>query len=108
MASSSQNPPSCPPKNATKSAPKKGIPEEQRKALRKWYFAQHPRPRQIDCIRWFETQFKRDIRQSTVSESLSDRFKYLDTRITTSDTTRHQSGQWPLLEALLYDWQLLV
>lgn len=87
--------------------PKKGIPEEQRQALREWYSQQQPRPRHNACIQWFKTRFKRAIGQSTVSESLSDRYKYLDTR-KAADTTRNQQGQWPRLETMLYDWQLLV
>jgi len=88
---------------------KKGIPEHQRQALRLWYFEQRPKPRHSECIKWFLDQFQRTLNQSTVSESLGPRFKYLDTKDSShTDTTRNQQGQWPRLEAMLNDWQVLV
>lgn len=83
-----------------------GISDEQRLALRKWYYQQDFRPSQKHCIEWFTTQYQRQLRQSTVSETLSNRWKHLDSEQPTS--SRQQSGQWPILEAVLHDWQLLV
>ena len=81
------------------------ISDEQQKALRQWFQHQHPKPRQSDATRWFETKFGRQIMQSTVSESLSDHFIYLDTAPTLNTTScRQRQPQWPILEVILFDW----
>ena len=87
--------------------PRRPISDEQRGALRRWYQRQHPKPRQSEAARWFETQFGHRITQSTVSESLSDRFTYLDTPSAPNTTSsfRQRQPQWPILEAILFDWQ---
>jgi len=86
--------------------PRKPISDEQRKALRAWYCQQHPRPRQIDAIKWFEEQFQHRITQSTVSETLSSRFAYLETVKPRASTAsyRQRQPQWPILEAILFEW----
>ena len=85
--------------------PRHPISDEQRKALRRWYQRQHPKPRQSDAAKWFEIKFGHRITQSTVSESLSDRFAYLDTPSTSNTTSfRQRQPQWPLLEAILFEW----
>jgi hypothetical protein len=92
------------------SMPRKNITNQQRKALRDWYFAQSIKPSQKACTAWFESQFSHRISQSTVSESLGDHFKHLDTAQTSqasqaSQASRQRTAQWPLLEAILIDWQ---
>ena len=84
--------------------PRKSINNQQRKALRTWYFTQAIKPTQKACIAWFESQFGHRISQSTVSESLSDHFKHLD-QTPASEGSRQRTAQWPILEAILYDWQ---
>jgi Fission yeast centromere protein N-terminal domain len=82
------------------------ISDEQRKALRKWFQSQHPKPRQSDAAKWFEVKFGHRITQSTVSESLSDRFTYLDTDLDMNKTSfRQRQPKWPILEAILFEWQ---
>ena len=49
---------------------------------------------------WFSANFHRTISQSTVSESLSDNFKDVDT---TPVNTRN--GQWPELKRILWSFQ---
>ncbi|KAF2191763.1 DDE-domain-containing protein [Zopfia rhizophila CBS 207.26] len=82
------------------------ISNVERKALRRWTFAQQPRPRQKAIIDWFEAEYGRKISQSTVSESLNDYFKYLDAEdLPTDESFRLRSANWPILEAILYEWQ---
>ena len=90
--------------------PRKGISDEQRRALRAWYQRQPPSVRQIDAINWFEHQYHHRLRQSTVSESLGSRYSYLDQPIEPSSSTtfRHKQPQWPILEAVLFSWHQLV
>lgn len=58
--------------------PYQSITDAQRQALRRWFKQQYPRPRQRDCIPWFEKQFNHRLAASTVSDILSDRYSYLD------------------------------
>ena len=91
--------------------PRTGISDEQRRALRAWYRHQPPSVRQIDAINWFEREYRHRLRQSTVSEILSQRYSYLDSQSITSSSTstfRHKQAQWPILEAILFDWHQLV
>ncbi|KZF19571.1 Homeodomain-like protein [Xylona heveae TC161] len=85
------------------------IAEHERRALREWHRTQYPRPRHAACIDWFERQFHHRVSQSTVSESLSNRYSYLDSpappRLSSKPTFKNRAGQWPLLEAILVDWQ---
>jgi len=88
--------------------PRKSITNQQRKALRSWFFAQSIKPTQKACTVWFEGQFGHRISQSTVSESLSDHFQFLDESqpsASTSEASRQRTAQWPILEAILFDWQ---
>lgn len=87
--------------------PRNSILDTQRRALRIWYRTQHPRPSHKGCIAWFRDTFHFKISQSTVSESLSDKFKALDdaTAVSGKPSYRRRQCQWPLLEKLLYEWQ---
>lgn len=86
-----------------------GITDEQRRALRRWYQQQGPSTKQSDAINWFERQYGRRIRQSTVSESLSKRYTFLDAPSTAAINTdllrRQRQAQWPILENILSAWQ---
>ena len=102
---------------------RKGISNLERKAIRSWTFSQQPQPRQKAIIAWFEAEFGRKLSQSTVSESLDDRFQYLDAALpatsaatSTSASTsasasavdtayRARGAAWPRLESILYEWQ---
>lgn len=87
--------------------PRNSILDTQRRALRIWHRSQYPRPPHKDCIKWFSENFHFKISQSTISESLSDKFKSLDdaVEITGKPSYRRRQCQWPLLEKLLYEWQ---
>ena len=55
------------------------------------------------AAKWFESGCR--ITQSTVSESLSDRFAYLDAIVTSNIASfRQRQPQWPILEAILFKW----
>lgn len=84
--------------------PRIAVTEQQRRALRRWYFAQSPRPHHKACIDWFKNTFNQPISQSTISESLSKRFSHLDTS-SASDRIRQRAPQWPKLEEILFQWQ---
>jgi len=83
---------------------KKPITSTQRKALRTWFFQQNPRPSQKACIDWYKNQYGHELSQSSVSDSLSDRYKNLDT-IDPSPSIRNRTGAWEDLEIILYEWQ---
>ena len=90
--------------------PHQAISEAQKKALRTWFRQQYPKPCQRDCIPWFESQFNQQIRPSTVSDILSDRYIYLDNRPVHPATDKHPTyrqrpANWPILEDILYQWQ---
>jgi len=66
-----------------------------------------------NCIEWFYKQFNHQISQSTVSESLSNHFAYLDQDSSASQTSLRDpfcqwAPNWPILEAILFDWQQLI
>jgi len=85
--------------------PQHRISEAQRQALRDWYASQYPRPRQKDCVAWYLEKYGVKITQATVSESLSERWKYLDTLKNASKITfRQHQAQWPILEDILFKW----
>lgn len=92
--------------------PRHAISDSQRKALRAWYFHRYPRPRHKDCIEWFYERFNHRISQSTVSEILSNRYSYLDQdptlQTSVRESFRQRAPHWPILEAILFDWQQLI
>ena len=87
----------------------KGISVTQRKALRAWYFAQRSRPSQKACIAWFIATYGHKLSQSTISESLSNQYKHLDSVNPSSlDSQRNRTARWIDLERCLYEWQLRI
>lgn len=88
--------------------PRQAITDIERKALRDWFRSQYPRPRQKECIAWFHGQYNHKISQSTVSESLGDGYKHLDTDggiVPTRPSYRQRAPHWPVLEDILSSWQ---
>ncbi|KAF1954443.1 CenpB-DNA-bind-domain-containing protein, partial [Byssothecium circinans] len=87
---------------ATRSA----ISDAERRSLRQFYSSQKPRPTQKAMRSWFEGKYGRKPSQSTVSESLSDRYKHLDdSPLPSRAVYRTRFGKWPLLEQVLFSWQ---
>ena len=64
------------------------IQTDQRYQLRVFYNSTIPCPIHKQCIEWFEQAFAHHISQSTVSESLSATFAWLDGN-NTVDTIKH-------------------
>lgn len=85
--------------------PRSAFSDAERQALRQYYFSQKPRPSQRALITWFHENHGRKISQSTVSESLSDRYKHLDNSLASKASYRNRFGKWPLLEQILFSWQ---
>ena len=81
-----------------------GVTASQRLALRS-YAQQNPNLRQIQLKEWFKSQFQRTITQPTVSESLSDRFKYRNQGSSNLRWQRERSVKWPELDKALIRWQ---
>jgi hypothetical protein len=74
--------------------PLKAVSDAEWQAIRAYYFFQKPPPKQKEVIAWFKQQYKRKLGQATISDSLKDRYKHLDTAPAASSTSfRHQSGK---------------
>jgi hypothetical protein len=58
--------------------PRIALSNEERSQIRRYLKNTRPPPRQLDIINWFKPKFSRRLRQSTISESLSPRFTFLD------------------------------
>ncbi|RDW84504.1 hypothetical protein BP6252_02094 [Coleophoma cylindrospora] len=86
---------------------KRPILVEERRALRRWAHRQRPKPTHKQCIEWFFEQYNHRLSQSSVSESLSKTFANLDDPTAIISTSvRVRAGNWPELEAILWQWQL--
>ncbi|KAI1007383.1 hypothetical protein K3495_g839 [Podosphaera aphanis] len=87
--------------------PRQSVTIEQRRALRQWRKSQTEPVTQKACIEWFSREFNHDISQSTVSESLSSKYSYLDEASLTlvDDQARNRAGLYDDLETLLSKWQ---
>jgi hypothetical protein len=78
----------------------------ERRNIRQRY-VEHPGP-QSALISWFAAETGHKINQSQISKILSKAYEYLDgpTRKTsTLSAKRHHQGDWPELEAALFEWQ---
>lgn len=84
--------------------PNKGISDAQKKALRIYASATHPKPTQRACAEWFSTKFGHYINRATVSKILSSKYKHLDTGFA-GQNKRPLASRWPLLDKTLYTWQ---
>src|SRR5271155_399887 len=90
---------------------KHGITDVERRDLRQ-YWAKAPegdKPTQHQIRIWFSAKYH-PISQSTVSDSLSKAYAYLDTekRLVRPKRYRSRQGKWPDLEAALHRWQLAI
>ena len=94
------------------------ITTTEQQQLHTFYNSQYPHPSQRECIKWFEQLFGHSISQPACSLSLGPCFTSLDTAGVTRhsdtqllehpNTQRCWPAQWPALEAMLIEWQLLV
>ena len=101
--------PISPPQKRSRSGHRHGITDAQRRELRQ-YWAKAPvnaKPTQNQIATWFSAKFH-PISQSTVSDSLKPTYDYLDTekKLERPERLAHKDGNWPDLEAALFEWQL--
>ena len=71
------------------------IPNHQRAALRTWIRSQYPRPTLAAAVEWYEKQYNHRLSRSTVSESLDEKFKFLDKPTRPIDDSIAQTPQGP-------------
>lgn len=64
---------------------------------------QNPTWTQAQLAAWFEEEFGQPIRQSSVSDALSNRYVHLH-ESTVSDRKKFRNARFPELEAALYEW----
>jgi hypothetical protein len=93
----------------SRSGHRHGITDAQRRELPQ-YWAKAPvdaKPTQNQIATWFSAKFH-PISQSTVSDSLKPIYDYLDTekRLERPERLARKDGNWPDLEAALFQWQL--
>ena len=86
---------------------RKGVTDSERTILRKRY-KEHP-CKQSDLINWFWQETGHKLDQSQVSRILSSKFDYVDNLDKkdklTLQSQRSSAGEWPELEAALFEWQ---
>jgi hypothetical protein len=90
----------------TMEKPKQRIPitDIERQQLRK-HEKEHPTLTQEGLISWFEQEFGRKISGSSISDTLSNKYSYLDNG-EARDGGRKKGPQWPELEDALFQyWQ---
>ena len=81
----------------------KAISDAERQAIRAYYFSQKPPPKQKEVITQFKQQYRRKLGQATISNSLKDRYKHLNTAPAASSTSfRHRSSKQELLKKILF------
>jgi Fission yeast centromere protein N-terminal domain/Tc5 transposase DNA-binding domain len=95
--------------------PRKAVSHSEKKALRAFYYRQQPRPSQKALIAWFKQTYNRTLSQSTISEYLSDHYKYLDNLDPQSfsdqfalQSRRQRESKWPTLEKILFQWHCTI
>ena len=90
----------------TKKQRRIAITDAERRDLRRQnYIVTQGEISQKALQRWFMEKYGRTLRQSTISERLSPAFSRLDDlrRPVYPDRKRHKEGQWPDLEACLFE-----
>jgi hypothetical protein len=82
------------------------ISDAERQAIRLYAHTTTPKPSQRAISTWFHATYNRKLSQSTISDSLKDRYAHLDVA-TKADAYafRLRDGKWPLLERILFSWQ---
>ena len=86
---------------------RKGVTDSERATLRKRY-KEYPST-QSDLINWFRQETGHKLDQGQVSRILSSKYDYIDNLDKKKDRLALQSqrlsaGEWPELEAALFEW----
>jgi hypothetical protein len=88
---------------------RKAISDAERLLIRK-RAKEHP-GKQDELIKWFYQETGHQLNQSSISKIVSNKFEYLDAKDPKKDkkelesTKRSSDGDWPELEAALFEWQ---
>lgn len=86
--------------------PRYGVSVDQRRALRQ-FARQHPSYTQRRYQQWFLHEYGRRLTLSTISQSLSRRFSYVDfLRAPQTNVYRQRWSHWPELDNALSAWVL--
>jgi hypothetical protein len=87
---------------------RKGVTDSERAIIRK-RAKEHP-GKQSELINWFFQEHGHTLNQGQVSRILSSKYDYVDNLDKKKDklalqAQRSSRGEWPELEAALYEWQ---
>jgi hypothetical protein len=94
--------------SSTVPAKRKAITDQERLQIRK-RAKEHP-GQQGELIKWFYQETGHQLNQSSISKILSSKYEYLDMKDPKKDkkelesTERSSDGDWPVLEAALFEW----
>ena len=84
--------------------PRQAFTTSEKLALR-YYRRDHLQATQKELCAWFESTFKKAIRQVTVSEILSARYSHLETEVVVKPAQKKQrKEQWKDLKSALAEW----
>lgn len=87
-----------------------GISDAERRLIRAHYRS-HPLMKQKELQLWALDRFRRQISQSTISETLSAKWDYIDKvmpGMRAATRERKSTCQWPKLEEMLFEWHMLL
>ena len=88
---------------ALSNMPPKAVSDAERQAIRAYYFSQKLPLKQKEVITQFKQQYSYKLGQATISDSLKDRYKHLDTALAASSISfRHHSSRQELLKKILF------
>src|ERR1700722_14429497 len=85
---------------------RRAVTDLERRDIRQ-HHAEHPGTQQ-SLIYWFNTQTGHLLNQAQISKILSPKYSYLDTKTQSKaqlQSKKHFKGDWPDLEAVLFEWQ---
>jgi len=97
-----------PPSSSNIPKKRSAVTDDERVRLRKRH-KEHP-SQQSDLIKWWQRETGQGLDQSQISRILSAKYDYLDSLDQKQDKKRLQAyrtsaGDWPDLEAALFEWQ---
>ena len=98
--------PTSPPSTKTKQK-RRAITDTERKLLRDHFHEKGGQIKHRELIEWYSQTYYRTFNQSTISESLSPKFAYLDhwTETGHPERKRRREASFPDLENALFEWQ---
>ena len=75
-----------------------------------WYASHRDKPSQAACAAWIKMKFNATVSQSSISKIINNKtFENLDPKQDPGlQNTRISSAEWPVLENILHNWQLMM